>query len=221
MRLLAIGDIHGCHQALVGLLEAVRPSPADCLIFLGDYIDRGPASRQVLDTLLELKDKCSPVFLRGNHEVMILEAREDPLKAHLWQSYGGLEALYSYGAVPSKDWIALVPNAHWSFFESTCRYFETDKHIFVHACLDPELELADQPDWLLFWEFFDRLRPHKSGRKIICGHSPQHNGVIYDIGYAACIDTAPGSGGWLTCLEVNTGRFWQSNEKGSVRDGTL
>src|SRR6266550_3145025 len=97
MRTLAIGDIHGCNAALSALLEQVQPDPADQIIFLGDYIDRGPASRAVIDTLLELRKSCSTVFLRGNHEVMILDARDDSTKANLWQSYGGLEALISYG----------------------------------------------------------------------------------------------------------------------------
>lgn len=83
MRILAIGDIHGCDTALENLLLQVRPAPADQLVFLGDYIDRGPASRAVVDRLLALYTKCRTVFLRGNHEVMILAARGDPLKASL------------------------------------------------------------------------------------------------------------------------------------------
>jgi len=67
--------------------------PADQIIFLGDYIDRGPASRAVIASLLELEKACSTVFLRGNHEVMVLDASEDSTKANLWQSYGGSETL--------------------------------------------------------------------------------------------------------------------------------
>jgi serine/threonine protein phosphatase 1 len=98
MRTLAIGDIHGCNTALTNLLKAVQPSREDQIIFLGDYIDRGPSSREVIETLLGLQKSCSPIFLRGNHEVMILDAHNDPLKSDLWQSYGGLETLFSYGA---------------------------------------------------------------------------------------------------------------------------
>jgi serine/threonine protein phosphatase 1 len=203
------------------LLLQVKPSSDDHLVFVGDYIDRGPASRQVIDSLLELKQTCSPVFLRGNHEVMILDARADPLKASLWQSYGGFEALISYGAEYRNDWVLAIPGAHWRFFEETIKFFETETHIFVHACLDPELDMPDQPDWLLFWEFFGRLQPHKSGRKIICGHSPQRSGFINDTGFAACIDTGPAKGGWLTCLEVASGEYWQANEKGLTRTGAL
>src|SRR5262245_13873765 len=143
MRILAIGDIHGCNTALRQLLRQVQPARDDRIIFLGDYIDRGPESRQVIDSLLELKKTCSPVFLRGNHEVMLLDSRESFLKSNIWQSYGGLETAFSYGSNFNKDWGGSIPDSHWGFFEQTVRYFETERHIFVHACLDPELDLAD------------------------------------------------------------------------------
>jgi len=73
--------------------------------------------------------------------------------------------------------------------------------------LDAELDMNDQPDWLLYWEFFDQLKPHKSGKKIICGHTPQRSGDIKDIGFGVCIDTGPAMGGWLTCLDANLGKY--------------
>jgi serine/threonine protein phosphatase 1 len=221
MRTLAIGDIHGCDTALTVLLDEVRPAPEDQIVFLGDYIDRGPGSRAVIDQLLALSCQGRTVFLRGNHEVMVLAAREDPLKANLWLGYGGLEALDSYGATFRDDWAAAIPDSHWAFLEATARFYETDEVIFVHACLDPELDLADQPDRLLFWEYFDRVRPHKSGKRIVCGHSPQWSGLINDRGFATCIDTDASRGGWLTCLEVITGNYWQANERGAARRGGL
>ncbi len=221
MRTLAIGDVHGCNTALAHLLREVKPLSSDRVVFIGDYIDGGPGSRQVIDFLLGLKKTCSPVFLRGNHEVMILDARDDPLKSNLWRSYGGQETLFSYGSNYSQEWVSAIPDLHWAFLERTVRFFETDRHIFVHACLDPDLDLVDQPDWLIFWEFFDRLRPHKSGKRIICGHTPQRSGVVNDVGFAVCIDTGPASGGWLTCLDVDSGRSWQANQKGATRTGAL
>jgi serine/threonine protein phosphatase 1 len=221
MRTLAIGDIHGCHASLVSLLSQVDPKLSDRIIFLGDYIDGGPASRQVVESLLELATKCTVIFLRGNHEVMILEARNDDLKSNLWQSYGGLEALESYDALYNPDWPKAIPLVHWKFFEQTAPYFETQGHIFVHACLDSERDLADQPDWFLYWEFFDRLRPHKSGKRIICGHSRQRSGQILDLGFALCLDTGAVSGGWLTCLDVNSGQWWQANENRQTRQGLI
>jgi serine/threonine protein phosphatase 1 len=221
MRTLAIGDIHGCNTALTCLLREVEAGPADQLIFLGDYIDRGPASRTVIDSLLRIEKTCPAIFLRGNHEAMILDAREDPLKANLWQSYGGLETLVSYDAAYSDDWPSHIPPEHWDFLKRTARFFQTSTHIFVHACLDPEMDMDEQPDWLLYWEFFGRIQPHKSGKTIICGHTPQRSGLINDLGFALCIDTGPAYGGWLTCLEAQSGKYWQANENGMTRNGSL
>jgi serine/threonine protein phosphatase 1 len=221
MRTLAIGDIHGCHVALTMLLEQVAPRPSDRLVFLGDYIDRRPASREVVESLLDLSRKCASVFLRGNHEAMILDAREDALKANVWQSYGGFEALISYGAEYNQNWASVIPDSHWNFFERTARHFETEDHIFIHACLDAEADMEDQPDWLLYWESLDRLKPHKSGKRIVCGHSPQRSGQILDLGFALCIDTGAVNGGWLTCLDVSSGAWWQSNEKRQTRLGSI
>lgn len=221
MRTFAIGDIHGCHAALTTLLKQIQPAAGDSLIFLGDYIDRGPKSREVLETLLELKKLCSPVFLRGNHEVMILESRNDGLTGNNWQDCGGRETLVSYDVNYRGDWVSRIPKSHWRFLERTVRFFETDSHIFVHACIDPELDMKEQPDWLLYWEFFDRLRPHKSGKRIICGHTAQAVGKPRHVGFGTCIDTGPIYGGWLTCLDVNSGQYVQANEKGETQIGSL
>jgi len=221
MRTLAIGDIHGCHTALVTLLRQAVPQPDDQVVFLGDYIDRGRDSRAVLDCLLQQRSTCRPVFLRGNHEVMILDARMDSAKERLWQDYGGFETLCSYEAERRDDWPAAIPKPHWGFLERTVPYLEIPRQIFVHACIDPDLDMGEQPEWLLYWEFFDRMRPHKSGKKVICGHTPQQSGQINDVEYAACIDTGAVGGGWLTCLEVDSGRYWQANEKGERRSGMV
>jgi serine/threonine protein phosphatase 1 len=220
MRTLAIGDIHGCNTALTNLLKIVKPNREDRIIFLGDYIDRGPSSREVIEALFDLQKSCAPIFLRGNHEVMILDARGDTLKSNLWQSYGGLETLFSYGANYKNDLVS-IPDAHWAFIEKTQRFFETETHIFVHACLDSDLDMPNQPDWLLFWEFFERVKPHKSGKTVVCGHSPQRSGRIADNGFALCIDTGAAYGGWLTCLDVSSGNYWQTKENGGTRDGNL
>src|SRR3954454_881285 len=104
MRTLAIGDIHGCHRALASLLGCVKPAEGDELVFLGDYVDRGPASPGVIGTLLSLAKTHRAIFLRGNHEAMMLDGREDPLKANIWRCCGGLETIESYGASSRSDW---------------------------------------------------------------------------------------------------------------------
>jgi serine/threonine protein phosphatase 1 len=220
MRILAIGDIHGCHAALTALLAHVQPRPGDTVVFTGDYINRGPASRQVIDKFLSLHHTCTPVFLRGNHEEMLLDARGNPLKSSFWQNCGGLETMLSYRA-SWVEWASAIPESHWKFFERTARFFETDTHIFVHASLDPELEMKDQSDLMLFWGGFEQMRPHISGKKIVCGHTVQSFGKIKDAGFAVCIDTGAVMGGWLSCLDVKTGKYWQANEKGETRSGEL
>jgi serine/threonine protein phosphatase 1 len=221
MRTLAIGDIHGSYVALTTLLDRVAPRVDDRIIFLGDYIDRGPASREVVESLLELSSKFNLVFLRGNHEVMIIDSYYDALKTSLWQSYGGFETLISYGAQYNANWVSFIPESHWRFFKRTSRYLETETHIYVHGCLDAEADMTEQPDWLLYWEHVDRLKPHKSDKRIVCGHSPQRSGQILDLGFALCIDTGAANGGWLTCLDVGSGDWWQSNEKRETRSGSI
>src|SRR5256885_137020 len=115
MRTLAIGDIHGCHRALACLLGCVRSAEADEFVFLGDYVDRGPASPKVIETLLSLAKTHRAIFLRGNHEAMMLDGREDSLKANIWRCCGGLETIESYASDDRNDWAEQVPKSHWDF----------------------------------------------------------------------------------------------------------
>jgi Calcineurin-like phosphoesterase len=221
MRTLAIGDVHGCYRSLCALLEAVRVTPEDVLVFLGDYIDRGTDSKRVLDWLIEESARRPIVSLRGNHEVMILEFRNHPDKFQLWAPYGGNETLRSYGTEPGRDWVQAIPAAHWKFIEDTRPWYETDTHLFVHAGLDPELELEDQSSFSLYWQMFDAQQPHPSGKTVVCGHTSQKSGLPKDLGYAVCLDTSACRGLWLTCLDVQARTYWQANEAGETRTGRL
>lgn len=228
MRLLAIGDIHGCLTALDALLDAVAPQPDDQIVALGDYVDRGPDSRGVLDRLLAMHEGGRLVALRGNHDVMMLEARTrtDPL----WLACGGIQTLRSYGATDRQiedavegkgrfeELLAGVPARHWQFLENDCvRWHESERHIFVHACLDPELPPEQQSDDMLYWQKLIRPCAHVSGKTLICGHTRQKSGVPLDLGTSVCIDTSVYDGGWLTCLDALSGRIWQANEQGETR----
>lgn len=221
MATYAIGDIHGCFVALTTLIDALAPSRDDTLIFLGDYIDRGPSSCAVIDLLLRLPERTKCVFLRGNHEVMILGARADERQARMWTMAGGHQTLVSYKWEYDVHWWTLIPPAHWEFFEKTAPCHEDARHIFVHASVEPDLDLPHQPERALFWERFDHIKPHKSGKRIICGHTPDFEGEIDNKGFATCIDTGPAMGGWLTGLDVTTGNYIQANEYGSERRGSL
>ena len=136
MRTLAIGDMHGCITALRTLVDYAGIDESDRIVTLGDYVDRGPDTRGVLDWVIERFKAKQLIPLRGNHEVMMLESRRDENLMMNWLLYGGHEALLSYGKPASLD---NVPDSHWRFIEHTCRgYYETDSHIFVHGNLYPE-----------------------------------------------------------------------------------
>src|SRR5262249_40205022 len=93
----------------------------------------------------------------------------------------------------------------------------TDSHFFVHANAYPDCPLNEQPDLMLYWESFNDPPPHESGKVLVCGHTPQESCIPRNIGHAICIDTGACKGGWLTCLDVATGKYWQANERGETR----
>lgn len=226
MRTLAIGDIHGCSALLDALLAAVELTPGDRLVFLGDYVDRGPDSRGVLDRVLAVRERFDVTNLRGNHELMMLRARQGGDDLRMWLSVGGRQALDSYAATPGRaGTLNDVPTAHWEFMERTCvDWAEGERFIFAHAGVDPNSELADQGELWLFWEFLSAARPparHRSGKTVVCGHSSQKSGNVLDVGTAICIDTFAYGGGWLTALDTDSGRYWQVNLLGKVRTGEL
>src|SRR5204863_5866453 len=125
----------------------------------------------------------------------------------------------SYNGPAEGNWSQHIPAAHWEFLEKTERMLLTPDQIFVHACIDPDWPLDKQPDEVLFWERFDQIQAHPSGKKIICGHTSDQDGLIDDRGFATCIDTGAVFGAWLTCLNVETGRYWQTNQKAVSRQG--
>jgi serine/threonine protein phosphatase 1 len=186
-RHLAIGDIHGCITALTTLVESVALKDDDTIVFLGDYVDRGPDARAVVDLIIEL--------------------------GRPWLSYGGEETLQSYGG--SFDG---VPDEHIEFLQnSLIAYYECDTHFFVHACAESHRPLDGQSDAALYWRKFGNPDLHCSGKIMVCGHTPQESGVPLDNGNAVCIDTLAYGGGWLSCLDVESGTVWQGNEAGEAR----
>jgi serine/threonine protein phosphatase 1 len=222
MRVLATGDIHGCTRALDTLLALVNPRPEDQLVFLGDYVDRGPDSRGALDRLLKLRETHQVVALRGNHDMMMLQARETGIHAGDWLLVGGRQTLASYGTDEQPGTLDDVPARHWEFLEKTCvDWHETDTHFFVHANVYPDMELAEQPTYMLHWEKLYEARQHVSGKIMVCGHTSQRSGRPLNLGHAICIDTWVYGQGWLTCLEVATGRIWQANQRGEQHTGWL
>jgi serine/threonine protein phosphatase 1 len=222
MRELAIGDIHGCARAFKVLLDAIKPTSDDTIILLGDYIDRGPDSCGVIDLILELNRKCTVVPLAGNHEKMLLGAHSESDRVAEWLKQGGEATLNSYLLHGFASEIHAIPREHWRFFsEQLLDYWETDNSIYVHATIDPGLDLSEQPDYLLFWQYFSDPTAHKSGKRIICGHTSQKSGwpAVFDQG--TCIDTWAHGGGWLTCFDASHDCFIQANESGAHRSFDL
>src|SRR5262245_5924530 len=144
-RLMAIGDIHGCHVALDGLLRAIELRDDDLFVTLGDYVDRGPDTRGVLDRVIALFEKGQLIPLRGNHELMMMRARDSLNEERFWRHYGGDAALESYSIHNRPAKLKDVPDRHWRFMATDCRdWHETEQFIFVHAGIDPLLPLDEQ-----------------------------------------------------------------------------
>lgn len=201
-----MGDIHGSYDRLERVLQELVPSlpPATRLVFLGDYIDRGPDSRQVLESLIRLKsERPDTVFLLGNHERMLLEVREgrDLL---LWSVNGGSQTMASYGL--SFRRIKDIPAEHIDFLSSLTLYHQSGDYIFVHAGLRPGVLLAQQEERDLLWirESFFLAEPTWEGT-VVFGHTPfstpfQRPGLIG-------IDTGAVYNNVLTCLKLPERKF--------------
>ena len=216
-RVIAVGDIHGCVHAFETLLEAIAPQPCDTLVILGDYIDKGRQSKEVIDRLISLQDECNLIHLIGNHEEVLLNTLDDNSSLNYWMQCGGVSTLNSYRFGGSlKD----IPEEHLEFMRSGTNYFETERHLFAHACPDHHLPLSENSTYALRWQLLepDEVQPHYSGKTAIVGHTEQISGDILDLGFIQCIDTACWRYGWLTALEVTTGEVWQAQRFGMLRE---
>jgi serine/threonine protein phosphatase 1 len=209
--LYVIGDIHGCLGPLQRLLEHLDPDPQqDTLIFVGDYIDRGPASKGVVDYLLTLKARYPRerlIFLKGNHEAMFLDflaGRE----RELFLYNGGLSTIKDYWGQDWKNTGELVlPADHRRFYEELLPYCQRGDYIFVHGGLRPGVPLGEQVEEDLFWirgEFIASAADF--GGRVIFGHTPFRQPLLQPnkIG----IDTGLVYGNYLTCLRLPQEDFY-------------
>ncbi|MBE0575291.1 MAG: serine/threonine protein phosphatase [Desulfuromonadales bacterium] len=204
-RLLAVGDIHGCLDQLKSLMAQVAPKLADRVIFLGDYVDRGPDSAGVIDYLIEFKRIFpSTCFLRGNHEQMFI----DYLDGHDPTAFlvnGGLKTLKSYKK--SGRWP--IPSTHRTFLDALLDYYETEDYIFVHAGLRPGIPLAEQDSSDLLW--IRRVFINSSydwGKTVVYGHTPLEEPLLAETRLG--LDTGCVYGRQLTCCDVRTRQVWQA-----------
>lgn len=214
-QLFAIGDIHGCARELEVLLAGLPLAPGDTLAFVGDYIDRGPDSRQVIDILLDLasRDDLRTVFLKGNHEDMCLAwLGRCGHWGEAWHGNGGVATLRSYGLdarLGRAEALASIPPTHVAFLERLEPWLATDDHLVVHAGIRPGRRLAEQDEEDLFWireEFI--AHPHDLGLAVVFGHTPVRQ-VLVDLPYKVGIDTGCVYGGKLTAFELRAQRLYQ------------
>lgn len=212
-RILAVGDIHGCHNALATLLEAIVLTASDTVVFLGDAVDRGPDSKLVIDHILLLQNQCRVNFIAGNHEEMMRNAISGRGLVNQWLESGGQATVDSYGGS-----LTNVPPAHIRFLVSSLPFWESDNDIFVHACVEPRVSLANQTSDYLRWKHISGSEsPHASGKRIVCGHTSQNDGVPLVFDGWVCLDTYAHGGKWLTCLDVEADTVVQASESGQVR----
>ncbi|HET6425312.1 MAG TPA: metallophosphoesterase family protein [Planctomycetaceae bacterium] len=215
-RTLAIGDVHGCDLALRTLIGLIAPTQSDTVVLLGDLVDRGPDTADVIEQVLRLQSRCRVILILGNHEEMMLQAL-DGQGWFMWMQCGGDEALESYGGDPTA-----IPERHRDLLESALDYWETPDTIFVHANLEHGIALSDQHAVCLRWTHLSGTeRPFDPARRVICGHTPQSNGLPLIMPGWVCIDTDCQRGGWLTCLDVCSNVVYQASQSGETRSFPL
>lgn len=193
----AVGDIHGRADCLQRVFSRIDQDKAQrtferCVeVYLGDYIDRGSASKQVIDLLMARRAAGEVVTLKGNHETFMLDALRDANAAAPWRELGGLETMTSYGpkvrlpltpeslAEVQIEWAASVPQAHVDFLNTLPLSFQLGDYFFCHAGVRPSIPLEEQVEADLLWirdEFLSSPTWH--GARIVHGHTPVADGEI-------------------------------------------
>ena len=217
-RIYCIGDVHGRHDLLSEIIDQIKNdingySGKILMVFLGDYIDRGMHSKEVIDFLI--KNSIAGVeyiFLRGNHEQTMLDFLLMDSVGRSWINYGGLATLASYGVkvngIPGdaegyvriqQDLKARLPDKHLAFIESTQFYYEFGSYFFVHAGVYPRLPLSKQLPEDMLWIRDEFLSSRKRFEKIIVhGHTVVEQAEI--LPHRIGIDTGAYTTGILTCL---------------------
>lgn len=210
-RYLVISDIHGTYTAFLQLLEKMNYSEeTDQLILLGDYIDRGQESKEVLDQVIALQ-KEGAIVLRGNHDQMMLDAYEGKQAAlDRWLRNGGKQTMASYG---SKDWELVKENPdflrHLNFIRGLAYYHETEDYIFVHAGVLPDQDPAHTDPEILLWIREEFYLNYQGEKLVVFGHTPTKylhkdgsNQVFFGENPIIGIDGAAVYGGQLNGIEL-------------------
>jgi len=207
-RIFAFGDIHGCFNKLCTLVDMVGiNSKKDTVIFIGDYIDRGKESYEVVDYLINLKSLYKNiVFLKGNHESLLLDYLQGRNVTTFLEN-GGRQTLESYNIRNFDGDDDPIPPSHMEFFSSLKLYHETEEFIFVHAGLKDNIALEDQLESDMLWIRKPFINSDFDfGRRVVFGHTPVKRPLVHPnkIG----IDTGAVFGNKLTCVELPDMNFY-------------
>lgn len=217
-RLIAVSDIHGCFFSFKSLIEEkVVLTKKDQLYLLGDYIDRGPSSKEVIDYIILLKKNGYNVSaVKGNHEEMLLRCIGDDTSCDLWSVNGGTETLTSYGV----DTLRNISQSHLLFYKSLLNYIPLENHLLVHAGFNFNAKDIFYDDHAMMWLRDNKVDPSKTNGKIVVhGHTPTRLSKIKEMisnskrDFQICIDNGcvygrGGDTGNLIALELNTEELW-------------
>ena len=165
-RYIAITDIHGEFDKLDNLLSKIETRPDDIFVFMGDYIDRGSKSKEVVDRVIEQSNYNKCIYLIGSHEYAMMHSKTDKYYQWLYDNYGGPATTRSYGNFDN------IMKIHGDFYKNLKFYYLTDKYLFVHAGINPNYSLDEQDEVDLVYirgEFFNHR--HNLSQKIIFGHT--------------------------------------------------
>jgi serine/threonine protein phosphatase 1 len=225
IRIYAVGDVHGRADLLDHVLSAIDadfaqyPNCRPIEVFLGDYIDRGPSSRAVVDRLIDRSRTHEVVCLKGNHESYVFDFLRNPATFDGWRQFGGLETLISYGLKPpinaapteqlelAKAFAATLPNQHRRFLRGLYPSFTCGDFFFVHAGVKPGVPLEWQREEDLLWIRDDFLLCEDNfGKFVVHGHTPVLEPDIRD--NRINIDTGAYVTGRLTCLMIENDDFF-------------
>ena len=205
-RIIAITDIHGESGKLNDLIAKLDVKPDDTIVFMGDYIDRGPDSKGVIDKIISMSDVCNCIYLKGSHEYAYLEARKgDEYYDYLFWTYGGVQTAQSYGSFEN------IYKVHGEFLDSLKPYYMTEKYLFIHAGIRPGVpfEAQDEHDFYYIRQQFINNK-HNLPQKIIFGHTEFKEPLVQPD--KICIDTGCGKfpDAPLTAIVLPEEKFVQS-----------
>lgn len=219
IRIYAVGDIHGRSDLVASVLRRIdadcrqHPALRPITVFIGDYIDRGPNSRDVLELLVRWRRDNETIFLRGNHEIFLQRFLSDSRTLAHWRQYGGLETLTSYGLKPTinpdrseqvrlADQLAsTVPAEHFDLLGSLKPFFDCGDFLFVHAGIRPGIPIRAQKEQDLLWireDFLEHEQPFE--RFVVHGHTPVDTPDLRS--NRINIDTGAFATGRLTCIVI-------------------